>query len=140
MRDSLLRDLRYAIRSLLNAPGFSAIVVLTLALGLGANTAVFGVLNAVVLTPLPYPEADRLIRIHQMEQRSSGYFPVPGVVDLRDRARTFDIAPVYLYAEQGADLTDRPQPERVRLLRIGAGYFEVLRVAPAVGRTFMWTV
>jgi predicted permease len=136
MRDALLRDVRYAIRSLLKARNFTAIVVLTLALGLGANTAVFGVLNAVVLTPLPYPEPDRLIRIYETEGKTDGYFPAPGVLDLRERARTFDVAPVYTYSELGADLTDRPLPERVRRLRVGAGYFEVLRVAPALGRTF----
>jgi putative ABC transport system permease protein len=136
MFDTLLRDCRYAVRSLLKARGFTAVVVVTLALGLGANTAVFGVFNAVVLTPLPYPEPERLLRLHQTEGNSDGYFPVPGFLDIRDQARTFEVAAVYTYAELGADLTDRSRPERVRRLRIGAGYFELLRVAPTMGRTF----
>src|SRR5262245_10802795 len=129
----MIHDLKLALRSLAGAKRLSAVVVVTLALGLGANTAVFGVLNAAVLQPLPYPDPDRLVRIYEA---ADDYLPGPVVVALRDSSRTVDVAALYTYSPEGADLTDRAQPERVRTLAVGADYFRVLSVAPALGRLF----
>ena len=134
--DGMRQDLVYALRSLAKAPKFVAAVVLTLALGLGANTAVFGVLHAVVLTPLPYPSADRLIRLYKFNRGEDNYLPGPAVLAFRDQSTTLDLAPVYTYAAEGADLTDRAEPERVTSLRVGADYFRVLGVQPIAGRPF----
>jgi len=134
--DGLRQDLIYAVRSLGAAPKFAAAVILTLALGLGANTAVFGVLHAVVLTPLPYPSADRLIRLYKFDRGEDTYLPGPAVLAFRDQSTTIDLAPVYTYATEGADLTDRVEPERVTSLRVGANYFRVLAVQPIIGQPF----
>jgi putative ABC transport system permease protein len=134
--DGLRQDLAYAVRSLGAAPKFAGAVILTLALGLGANTAVFGVLHAVVLTPLPYPSADRLIRLYKFNRGEDNYLPGPAVLAFRDQSTTIDLAPVYTYATEGADLTDRAEPERVTTLRVGADYFRVLGVEPIVGQPF----
>jgi putative ABC transport system permease protein len=129
-------DLTYAVRSLVAARKFSATVILTLALGLGANTAVFSVLHAVVLTPLPYPDSDRLIRLYKFRAGEDNYLPGPAAIAFRDRSTTVDFAPVYTYATEGADLTDRAEPERIAVLRVGADYFRVLGVQPIAGQPF----
>src|SRR5262245_717564 len=100
--DGVKQDLAYALRSLRRAPRFAAGVMLTLALGLGANTAVFGVLHAVVLTPLPYPSADRLVRLYKFSRGEDAYLPGPALLAFRDQSTTIDIAPVYTYASEGA--------------------------------------
>jgi putative ABC transport system permease protein len=134
--DGVRQDLAYAVRSLGRVPKFASAVILTLALGLGANTAVFGVLHAVVLTPLPYPSADRLIRLYKFNRGEDNYLPGPAVLAFRDQSTTIDLAPVYTYATEGADLTDRAEPERVTSLRVGADYFRVLGVQLIAGRPF----
>ena len=132
----MLQDVTLALRSIAGAKKLSAVVVATLALGLGANIAVFGVLHAVVLQPLPYPEPDRLVRVYEFADGEDGYLPGPAVAALRDASRTLDLAALYTYSPEGADLTDRAEPERVRTLQVGAEYFRVLRVEPAHGRLF----
>ena len=130
------RDIAYAVRSLLAAKKFSAIVILTLALGLGANTAVFSVLHAVVIRPLPYDDPDRLVRVYHVSGEADSYMPGPAFRAYRDGSTTLDLAPVYTYNSEGADLTDRAQPERVTVLRVGADYFRVLGVRPVAGQPF----
>src|ERR1700752_2160197 len=134
--ESWKHDLVYAVRSLSSAKKFSAIVILTLALGLGANTAVFSVLNAVVLTPLPYDEPDRLPPVYHVYGDTNGYMPAPAFLAFRDGSTTLDLAPVYTYNSESADLTDRAQPERVTVLPVGADYFRVLGVKPLLGHAF----
>ena len=134
--DGLRQDLAYAVRSLGRAPKFATAVILTLALGLGANTAVFSVLHAVVLTPLPYPSPEKLVRLYKFNRGQDIYLPGPAALAFRDQATTFDLAPVYTYAPEGADLTDRAEPERVTTLRVGADYFRVLGVQPIAGLPF----
>jgi len=134
--DSLVRDLRYAMRSIAGSKKFSAIVIVTLALGIGANTAVFGVLNAVVLTPLPYDEPERLVRVYKFQGAEDNYLPGSAVLAFRERSKTLDFAAVYTYSGQGADLTDRPEPERVRTMPVSADYFRVLHVRPMLGQVF----
>jgi predicted permease len=134
--DGLRLDLKYAIRSIASARKLAVVVVATLALGIGANTAVFGVLHAVVLKPLPYDEPDRLVRIYHDTESSGGYLTGPELLGYRDGSRALDIAAVYTYSALGADLTDRAEPERVRILSVSAEYFRVLGVHPVLGQVF----
>jgi putative ABC transport system permease protein len=129
-------DIKYAIRSIRSSPRFAAVVVATLALGIGANTAVFGVLYAAVLKPLAYDEPERLVRVYHSAGGEDTYMPGPEAVAYRDRSRTLEFAPVFTYNILGADLTDRAEPERVRTLSVSADYFGVLRVHPILGRAF----
>lgn len=134
--DSLKRDLAYSLRALASARKFTAVVIVTLALGLGANTAVFSVLDAVVLRPLPYPEPERLVRIYQTVNGDDIYMPGPALLAYRNGSSALEIAPVYTYSSDGADLTDGARPERVTVLPVGADYFRVLGVQPVVGQPF----
>jgi putative ABC transport system permease protein len=134
--DSLKRDIAYSLRALVAARKFTTIVIATLALGLGANTAVFSVLDAVVLRPLPYPEPARLVRIYQTVNAEDIYMPGPALLAYRHGSSALDIAPVYTYSSDGADLTDGARPERVTVLPVGADYFRVVGVQPVVGQPF----
>jgi predicted permease len=143
--DHLIRDLRTALRSLRRRPGFSSIVVLTLALGIGANTAVFSVLNGVLLKPLPYPDSQELVRIYQLwEDGQSGerqydfnYVTGLDYLDYRAQTEVFaGVAAFYSYREMGADLTGGDRPERIVRMPISSEFFEVLGVRPARGRSF----
>jgi predicted permease len=137
--ESLRLDLKYAIRSIVAAPRFAAIVIVTLALGTGANTAVFSVLNAVVLKPLPYEESGRLVRVYHASPGDSdnrGYLTGIAAVNYRDRSQTLDIAIAYTYSIQGADLSDGAEPERVTIMPIGADYFAVIGAHALLGKPF----
>jgi putative ABC transport system permease protein len=135
--DGVFLDLKYAVRSVLAAPRLAAVVIVTLALGTGANTAVFSVLNAVVLTPLQYEEPDRLVRVHHTSPGDdNGYLTGLAAINYRDRSQTLDIAITYTYSIQGADITDRAEAERVTILPVGADYFRVLGARPLLGEPF----
>lgn len=134
--DGWLQDLKSALRSIARSKQHAFIVAATLALGLGANTAVFSVLNAVVLRPLPYDEPERLVRIYASSGGEDSYLPGPVLTDLRETSRTIDLAPLYTYSPEGVDLSNHGQPERVRRLKVGADYLRVLRVTPLLGRQF----
>lgn len=135
--DAVLLDLRHAVRAVASAPRLAAIIVATLALGTGANTAVFSVLNAVVLTPLPYDEPHRLVRVyHASPGDNNGYLTGLAAIGYRDRSQTLEIGITYTYSIQGADITDGAEPERVTVLPVGADYFRVLGVRPIVGQPF----
>jgi putative ABC transport system permease protein len=137
--DSLLRDIRYGLRRLRKSPAFTAIVVLTLALGIGANTAIFSVVNAVLLRALPYREPDRLVTInHFYNNPELNYLEAPvsaiGFRDYRDKTKSFQAVAV----ETGwsANLTGDGDPERVPASRVSGDYFRVNGVPAALGRTF----
>lgn len=126
-------------RRLRRSPGFAVIVVTTLALGVGVNTAVFSVLNAVMLQDLPYAEPDRLVRVYETHEQWGmvQYMRGPAVSEYRSWNDVFDdVAALYTYRQVGADLTDGDVPQRVTVLQVTAGYFETLGRAPLVGRTF----
>ena len=132
---------RHAIRALRLNPGFSAVAIITLALGIGANSAVFSVLNSVILAPLPYRDPERLVRIYTTTRTSptTGDFTAGlDLVDLRERTTAFSaVGGLYLYREVGGDLAGRDGvPQRVRLLPVSAEYFATLGVTPLLGRTF----
>ena len=135
--DSVGRDLRYALRGLARRPAFTFAAVLTLALGIGATTAIFSVVYSVLIKPLPYPNADELVRIrHTAAGISTPIFGREPTMYLtyRDENRTF--ASIGLWQEDSATLTDRGEPERVRALRVTDGTLQALGVQPMRGRWF----
>jgi putative ABC transport system permease protein len=138
-RDELAHDVRAAWRSVRARPAFAAIVMATLAVGLGANAAVFGLLDAVVLKPLSYAEPERLVRLYQYSRENPAettYLTEPSFTHLAEHARTLDVAGLYTYDVEGVDITDGDRPERIRALRTTPDYFDVLGVAPVHGRVF----
>ena len=133
----MVRDLKYALRRLAHHPGFSLVVILTLALGIGANTAIFSIVNGVLLRPLPYPEPDRLVALNHYYGNLDGLeagLAVPTYRDIRERTRIFESFAV----GQGwnANLTGVGQPERLVGSKTTAEFFRVYGVAPLLGRTF----
>jgi putative ABC transport system permease protein len=133
--DALLRDIRYAVRSLARTPGFTVTVVLTLALGIGANTTIFSAVDAVLLKPLPFPDAGRLVRLRQAKEGSpeSGIAPVR----LQDWQRlnvTFEA--ITGYTLEDASDTSGPIPERVRRATVAPPFLDVWGTGAAIGRGF----
>ena len=137
MMDSLLQDWRFAWRGLVRAPGFAAVAIATLALGIGANSAIFTVVNAVVMRQLPYAHPERLVRVTS-DFTALGSVDVgmsqPELLDYRDRSGLFEaIAGVWAI---NANLTEVDEPERVEVLLASPNYFEVLGARPQIGRLF----
>ena len=136
---SVLQDLRYGFRQLRKAPGFSAVAVLTLALGIGANVAIFSYVDELWLRPMPVPHADQLVRIFtsnptskgEIERGSSSY---PDFEDLRRNTKT--LAGVALYEGRGAMLDDGVQNKLVLASVLSDNFFDVLQPRPALGRMF----
>jgi putative ABC transport system permease protein len=129
--DGLARDLRYACRQLRHRPGFSAVVVATLALGIGGTTAVFSVMHAVLLAPLPYAQPDRLVRIYQQEPgKPDTRRPVsaPQFRMVRDEAASFaDLGARFIREDLGLDLAKDGDGQRLRTLMVTGDYFRTLR-------------
>jgi putative ABC transport system permease protein len=136
---ALLQDVRYGIRTLLKSPGFTVVAVLTLALGIGANTAIFSVVQSVLLRPLPYPQPDLLVEI------SNNYLPAfahlglsPGdYADWRRQATTVSEMGAYSSIPQGFNLLGDGDPERVQGSYASASFFPMLGIKPMAGRSFV---
>src|SRR5687767_11641229 len=128
---TLKQDLRFAFRQLRRSPGFSGVVIVTLALGIGGTTAVFSVLQAVLLAPLPYEEPGQLVRFYQQEPDKPAtrhYLTGAHFSLLRDTAASFEsVTAINNYRETGADLVRDGRAERVRGLRVSSEYFQTLR-------------
>lgn len=138
-RTPLRTDLRLAWRSVLRAQGLSAVVVLTLGLGIGASTLVYTVVDFTLLRPLPYADAGRLVRVYLADREDPGELAaVTGAHYLSYRgAAAFEVlAPVYTMEPTYADVSSGDVPRRIRTLRVGAAYFDVLTQQPIVGRVF----
>jgi putative ABC transport system permease protein len=134
---AMFADIRYALRQFARSPGFAAVAILTLALGIGANTAVFSVADAVLLRPLPYPNADRLVMIwDQLWKIGVRQLPVsPATFDAyRADGRVFDTAAAF--KEQDRNLTGAGYAERVSATSASSGLFEMLGARTALGRSF----
>jgi putative ABC transport system permease protein len=141
--DDLVRDTLYAVRLLGRAPGFTLTVVLTLALGIGANTAIFSLVDAVVLRPLPYPEPERLVSIWETlpaqpasptpDRRRSVVAPA-NFVDYQARARSFSA--MVAFEQSAMTLTGLDTPERLDVQNVSVGYFDVVGLRPSIGRAF----
>jgi len=130
---SFLQDVRYALRMLARSPGFTLVAILTLALGIGANTAIFSVVNAVLLRPLPYPESNRLVFLGEWsEDVPEMSISMANFNDWRNQNKVFE--GMVAYQNDNVVLTGRGEPERLRLRRITAGFFPTLRVKPILGR------
>jgi putative ABC transport system permease protein len=135
----MLKDLRFALRQLLKQPGFSATAILTLALGIGANTAIFSVVNAVLLRPLPYPHPDQLVLLRERLARPSGFesgsVSYINFLDWRAAQRSFvDLALVRREGVNVSSADTSAPPERLGAARITANYLSILQVAPRLGR------
>ena len=127
--------MEYALRMLRRSPGFTAIAVLTLALGIGANTAIFSVVSGVLLRPLPYPEPGELVRVFTVLP-TQPHFPmaIADFYDYRERTKVFGSSA--LYAERDLDLTANERPEHLSGMAVTHDYFRVLGFHPILGRDF----
>ncbi len=136
--NTLLQDLRYALRLLIKSPGFSLIAILTLALGIGANTAIFSVVNAVLLRPLPLAEPARLVELFESKPFPAGFLGSVSAANLRDW-REQNTTMEGLAASQGQSfaLQGKNSPERVSGEVVSTNYFQVLGARPLLGRTFL---
>jgi predicted permease len=132
----LWQDLRYGARMLLKNPGFSAVMVMTLALGIGANAALFSVVNGVLLNPLPYPQPEQLVTLHQSKPNfETGSIPYPNFRDWQKENQTF--AAMSIMRGFGFSLTGTGEAERLSAQLVSADFFSVLGVKPMLGRAFM---
>jgi predicted permease len=133
---TLLQDLRYGIRMLAKSPGFTALAILTLALGIGANTAIFSVINSVLLRPLPFHEPGRLVALWQTES-APGNFPLtgPDYLDWQAQSRTLEATSLYSW-ERTANASGTGPSEAVSVSSTQADFFALLGVQPRIGRTF----
>ena len=130
-----MNDLKFALRQLLKNPGFTAVAVLTLALGIGANTAIFSVVDAVLLKALPYDDPGQLVQVWEAPQPGKRNSVSPGAfLDWKEHAKVFDS--LSLVDETEKNLTGDGEPERIKGLAMSARGLEMLRVRPVVGRTF----
>ena len=135
--NTLLHDLRYAFRTLRSNPGFTAVAVIALAVGIGANTAIFSVVNAILLRPLPYSDPDRLVFIQErIPKLEIGYIPVsaPDVLDFQRQTRTF--AGVAAFENREMNASGPSEPLRVKTARVTANTFPLLGVSTSLGRSF----
>lgn len=137
---SFIRDVRFAIRQLRRSPGFALITILTLGVGIGATTAIFSLVNTVVLRPLPFPDSDRMVDVSPGRQETPGGpvfpggFSYPDFFDYRSQNHSFEA--VASYHDTDMTLTGRGDPLHVTGEVVAADMFRVLRVAPALGRDF----
>jgi len=129
--ESLWQDLRYGARMLIKKPGFTLVVVVTLALGIGGNTAIFSVVNGVLLSALPYPQPEQLAMIRPASEGLASY---PIFADWRDRNQTFQ--GIAAMNAESFTLTGRGEPEKIRAARVTANFFQLMGVNPARGRGF----
>jgi len=136
--EPILQDIRYGIRTLLKSPTVSILATIALALGIGANTAIFSVVNAVLLRPLPFAESESLMSIFESDSTRGqlrGSYSYPNYFDLRDQNQSFE----QLASYHGVDfvLTSSNEPARVQGQVVTANLFTLLRATPLLGRTFV---
>ena len=139
MLGTVWQDIRYGIRTLLKNRSFTVIVLAVLALGIGANTAIFSVMNAVLLRSLPYGDEDRIMMVWENDTKEGNpkNAVAPGnFVDFKEQNQVFDNLAVYTQPS-GVNLTGTDEPERVEAAGISANLFTVLGVKPALGRALL---
>jgi putative ABC transport system permease protein len=138
--DELMQDLRYGARTLRKNPGFATLAVLTLGLGIGANTAIFSVINGVLLKPLPYDNGDRLVLIEQsapLANQANFAVSIKELYDYRAQLASFD--GLVEFHQMSFDLLRRGEPDRVATGVVSPNFFDVLGIRPVLGRTFIST-
>ncbi|HEX9426425.1 MAG TPA: ABC transporter permease, partial [Candidatus Polarisedimenticolia bacterium] len=136
--ESLFQDLRYSLRMLRARPGFTLVAVLTLAIGIGANTAIFSVVNAILLRPLPYKDPDHLVMLwhaYAAMNLPKATLSVPAYLAYRDQMSAFES--VAAGVNWSANLTGAGDPERIQGARVTGNFLATLGVAPAIGRDFL---
>jgi putative ABC transport system permease protein len=136
--NTLFQDLRYGLRIMLKQPGFTLVAVVTLALGIGANTAIFSLVNGILLRPLPFREPDRLVRMLQASPKlglSSWGVSQADFAAYREQNRSFDT--IALYNSSQTNLTGVGEPQRLEITKVSADFFKVFGVNPYLGRTFV---
>ena len=135
--DDFWNDLRYAFRLLRNSPGFTLTSIAALALGIGATTAIFSVINAVLLQPLPYPHPDQLVQLGVTNGRGRGIIlSVPEYMAMRQEDKTLEDFTLYDFTGPGINLTGGDRPEQLKGIRASANYFRLFGASIAVGRPF----
>jgi predicted permease len=133
-------DLAFAVRTLRRAPAFTIVAVLTIAIGIGATTAIVSAVDTALLQPLPYQQPGQLVRLYQndsLNPTDRGFVTPVHFVELRRRLSSFSsLAAIYTYDEEGADIGVGDRARRIRVLPVSADYFDAIRVAPELGRAF----
>jgi MacB-like periplasmic core domain len=138
--NALLQDLRFGARLLLKNRGITLIIVITLALGIGANTAIFSIVNAVLLHPLPFPEPDRLVVVwNTAPQYGYSQFPIAygTVIDISEQNRVFEQLGAWNIFDNNLNLSGGDEPEQIPGAHVTSSLFPVLGVKPVLGRTFL---
>src|SRR5512136_912820 len=135
--NTLLQDVRFGLRMLARNPGFTAVAVLTLALGIGVNTAIFTVANSLLLRPLPVEQPDRLVAVFMTHKGDDTLNPssYPDYLDLRDRNQVFSGVAAHFYWPMSLKTADRPEVVMGQV--VTSNYFDVLGVKPFLGRAFL---
>ncbi len=136
--ETLLKDFRYGVRMLMKRPGFTAVAIIALALGIGANTAIFSVINAVILKPLPFSDPDRLIRVYETDKHrglTQGSASYPDFADWRDQNHVFER--IAAFHDSGPVLTGGDDAVRLQGAVVSADLFALLGATPVLGRTFL---
>src|SRR6185369_16318238 len=136
--DSFFKDIRYSVRSLLKRPGFTAVALITLALGIGANTAIFSLINAVLIRPLPFDQPERLVWAWGNIRNGGNRARVSPLdyLDYRAQNSTFEQFSAMLSFAASANLTGDGEPERLVARAVTGNFFQALGVAPSRGRAF----
>ena len=136
--DSILKDIRYGLRGLLKRPGFTVIALVALALGIGANTAIFSLVNAIVLKPLPFPESERLVWVYGNIRNGGNRASVspPDFLDYRSHNKTFEQFAASISVPVPVNLTGSGEPERLQASAVTGNFFDAFGVAPAIGHGF----
>jgi predicted permease len=134
--DRVVQDIRFGARVLAKSPGFAAVAILTLALGIGANTALFSIVNGVLLNPLPYPQPDRLVTLHESKPNfESGSISFPNFLDWQRENHSF--SEMAIARPSGFTLTGQGESEQINAEFVSADFFTVLGVKPVRGRMFL---
>ncbi|PYU57186.1 MAG: hypothetical protein DMG56_22730, partial [Acidobacteria bacterium] len=137
LSENLLQDIRFASRTLRQSPGFMTTGLLALALGIGANTAIFTVVNTVLLQPLAYPQPDRLVQLELSSPQGNGNVTsIPKFNVWREQTQAFQDVAAYDFGGPGVNLTGGDRPEQLKGIRVSAGFFKVFGARLAAGRTF----
>jgi hypothetical protein len=139
--DELFQDVRYGARTLTKNPGYATLAILTLGLGIGANTAIFSVINGVLLKPLPYEHGDRLVVVRQsapLAGQSQVGVAIAEYFDYREQADVFD--GLVEYHQMNFDLLNRGEPDRVSTGVVSANFFDLLGFSPVLGRSLVESV
>jgi len=131
-----MNDLRFAFRQLRKSPGFTVIAVLTLALGIGANSAIFSVVNHVLLRPLPYPHSERLVYLNEIGNGVDTSIALPDYVDWRKDSKSFENLAIARLESRNLSGIPGREPERISVAYVTANFFNVVGLQPQLGRTF----